>query len=635
MTERTKINSGIASLALAGMITFPVDGQTPKSKPTDAKAKAARAKAYQAAVAAAARKLRALQLIDEVLADAKMVGDLESRAMFQARAADALWKADPERARAIFRVAWETATAADSPVERSTGSEIGSAKSENYDEDWFVRSRVLSIVARRDRALADKFISELATPDDSETDAQDQRNDQNPDNPWRSVSPRGIFRLSLAREQLAAGDPSRAAQFAEPVIAEGASGELLAFLLELWAADAASAERLYVDLISVVRGNQRAGANDVLLLSTPVISPQLMLVVDRSGALQFRPAPPSTTPIRVTALAWQIFFATAGEILLRPLAPVGTSGITPDAIARYVAGERLLPFLDREAPQLAAALRLRNASLANEIDPARATGLAGQIAKTSYPVNRTGDPLSTQMDELGKAKDAAERDRIALGMVVVAARRRFWDRAKTVAAEITDPEMRRAALSFIQLNQIEDLTRATTDDHESDLTGLTAFVRRADVPPLATAWGLAQLALTARRMNKPSLSMALFTEALSYAGKTESGSGDRLAAYAMGARLMLVNDAKRAWTVIPEIVQSANAMDDEPDREFAGIRPNGSLADEHDELIVTADVFDVDRLFAALARLDFDRAGDAARSFGLRSARINAELAVATVELNR
>jgi hypothetical protein len=608
-----------------GLAAFGVPAQARKAKTTASSAKAV----------AAARKLRALQLIDEVLSDAKLLDDLETRAMFQARAAYAVWPAEPVRAREVFRQAWATAAEADLtalPASFQAGSDAELSPANN----WTVRSRVLSLVARRDRKLADEFIDQLAPSDTTEIGSEANPAETKATSPWGQLSQRSIVRLNLAREQLAAGDPVRAAAIAAPVIQEGAMAETLEFLVSLWGVDAVDAERLYLSLIARVRIDRNDGANDALLLSVPIVSPELMMVVDLNGSLLLRPLRHSDGPLVMSPATRAQFFAASTEILLQPVVSTGTSGLTPDAVARFLAGERLLPFLAREAPQFAEGIRLRDATLANEIDPNRRDQLNVQLAGLTYPVNRTSDPLRDQTDELSAASDPKVRDGIALRMVLIAARRRMWDRAKVSADKIVDIDNRRAALSFIQLSQIADLTRAAGDDRETDYLGFASFVRKADVPPLATAWGLAQSALIAKRQGKIADATALFTEASTYVVKTESGSDQRVAAFVMLGNLIMQHDQRKVWFIIPDIVHAADAMDDyQGDDGFSGVMPNfAPTVSLSDEFSVTSDDFRIDRLFAALAKLDFDRTADLARSFGQRLAKMDAMLSVAKVELD-
>src|SRR5919112_1891057 len=62
---------------------------------------------------AEARRATAISLINSLADEARGFRDETLRARVQARAADALWETDAERARALFRRAWDAAEASD------------------------------------------------------------------------------------------------------------------------------------------------------------------------------------------------------------------------------------------------------------------------------------------------------------------------------------------------------------------------------------------------------------------------------------------------------------------------------------------------------------------------------------------
>lgn len=611
-------------------------GQTTKPKTQTAKPKTSKIKAAEAKAAAIARRTRALQLMEEVLANAKLLDETGTRASVQARAGDALWVADQDRARAAFHAAWDSATAADREVTESTPA-TGDPLLGRVGTYAVNRQDVLSVVARRDQALADEFITKLVDPTEDAAEGSKGSNNTTYSDPWPKLSPHATYLVSLAVEQLEAGEPGRAVQFALPAVNEGISVELIKFVLRLWSVDRAAAEQLYVRLVERALNDRSTRANEILLLSTPVISPTYVIAVDEHGGMFGVTFGREIKPFQISAGARQAFFRTAADVLMRPFVPKGDSGLTQESFARYYAGERLLPFFVAEAPQFAAQIQMRNVSLANEIDSAWRDRMAPEIARMGYPVDRLGDPLREQSAQLERVRDPAVRDQILWQMVLTAAHRRYWDRAKVKADEISDPGIRRAAFSFIQLSQIADLTRLAGEEQETDFLSLASFVRKADVPPLATAWGFAQTALIAKRLNKVLAANSLFVEASTYAGKTASGSEERVAAFVMLANLMLEHDQRQAWLVVPDVVHATDALDDYlRDDEFSGALPQLAVSLDLDgDYGLTAEVFRMDRLFAALARLDFDRAADLARGFGSRMAKIDTMLSVAKVELSR
>ncbi|MEO6394095.1 MAG: hypothetical protein ABIP75_19730 [Pyrinomonadaceae bacterium] len=574
-----------------------------------------------------------MQLIEEVVSDAKLVDSFADRAEIQSEVAYYLWPADRNRARTLFRIAWESAGAADK--ESQTPRRVTNGDSTSSEGPFtYIRGTVLLSAASRDQALADEFLAAMTKEEASESN--DNSDTSSNEDPFGELSPAAEHRLSLAMSLLHEGDPARATEFASPAFNEGVSWRQISFLSDLWTVDAAGADRLYLQLVDRTRRDPKADPNDILLLSTPIVSPGLLCVVDAQGSVRSQ-VWGSNRPVPLSPGARESFLIAAAEILLRPQIPSGENGRSPQAYAGYFAAERLLSFFDREAPQFSGPLRMRSNSLTSEIGAAWISNLDQRLLNGEYPVNRHGDPLRNQLDELEETTDAGERDGLLLEVVAVAARRRMWDRARQNADKITDAGRRRGALSYIQVCQIADLTRTAKEDKEADFFSFASFVRKADVSPLVTAWGLAQTALIAKRLNNNPAATALFNEASTYAGKTESGTYRRVAGYVMLANMILQHDQKQSWFVLPEIVQVVNSLNQYPaDDNFLDLLPElaPSLGFNSD-FLVSADEFRLDKLFAALAALDFDRAADFARSFGPRMARIDAVMAVAKVELSK
>ncbi len=610
-----------AIFLLASLIQVPAQQRPPSAKDAER-----------------ARRAKAIELIAETADTARGFKDLFYRARVQTLAADALWPHDEERARGIFRRAWEAATAFDKAEQEAEERESGVPSTLPITE---ARDEVLAKAASRDAKLADAFLRDLL--DEKKEDEKAAEQTQQPTQrrtPWREVSAAGLRRLALAYELLNRDEPARAAEIVAPVTGEGVSGDLITFILRLRERSFADADALYARLLERTRSDALADANDALLLSAPIISPQLLVVVDNQGALQFRPVPRQATnspaPPTVALPVRNIFYSIAASILQRPIMPRAGVSTMPEAVALYFTIGRLLPFFEREAAQHVPNLRLRNATLANEVEAGRRERLDSQSGLNSLTPSRPGDPLLSQVDQLGRARDASDRDRIALSIVRKAAGLKLWDRARRSALEIENVGLRRAALSFLAVNQIADLLRAFAEDKEADFESMAKFVRNADVPPQALAWGLAQAATIAARKEDKENAAALLDEAAAYAARTPAGTEQRVAAYTAVALLAAGIDAKRAWELLPEVVRAVNAAED-----YAGddasieIALDESLAVEALEpLSISADVFRLDGFFATMAHLDSEKALAAARSIGKDLPQSFAMLAVARAMLN-
>ncbi|MDT4954579.1 MAG: hypothetical protein QOJ02_2717 [Acidobacteriota bacterium] len=250
------------------------------------------------------------------------------------------------------------------------------------------------------------------------------------------------------------------------------------------------------------------------------------------------------------------------------------------------------------------------------------------------------DPLRSVADQLSRATDTAERERIALAIVRTAVRNKYWDRARRAAAEIEDVERRRAALAFIQVQQIKDISIAYADEKEDDFESVVKFVRESDVPPFAKAWGLAQAAVIAARKRKAQISQTvaeLINEAESHAARVAEGTPERVAAYAVVTTATARVDAPRAWSLLRELVKAANAAEDFTGEEVS-LDLNGNESSDNEtttHFSVEAEAFRLDGIFATMAHLDFDKALAEARALDGDVPQAFATIAIARTVLEK
>jgi hypothetical protein len=484
--------------------------------------------------------------------------------------------------------------------------------------------------------------------DDGRGSSSAARNRSQRRTPWRELTAGGARRLVLAIELLNRNEPERAAQVAAPLVNEGVSGDLISFILHLREQSASQADALYVNLLKRTRADAEADANSVLLLSAPVISPQLMVVVDERGSLLFRPISRATSapqaPPPLSNETRSLFYNVAATLLARPTVQRPDVNPVREAVALYFTIGRLLSHFEREAPQYAPEMSARQSALLNEIEASRREQLATQFELSSLTPERGDDPLKTELEKLARAGDEAERLRISLAIISKATQNRLWDRARRAAAEIKDAGTKRAALSFIAVNEIADITRAYADDKEGDFEQLANFVRSADVPPFAAAWGLTQTALISARAGKSQPASELLDEAERYAARVPAGTRQRVAAYVVMTNYSARIDKTRAWRLLSETVKAANAVQD-----YAGDADSLDLtADEDataedaaedataaDHFRIDAGAFRLDAIFATMARLDFEKALTEARGLRGKIPHALAHIAAARAELEK
>ncbi|HEX8097637.1 MAG TPA: hypothetical protein VF507_06355, partial [Pyrinomonadaceae bacterium] len=438
----------------------------PRSKPADALAE------KEAARARRREQETAVSLLLETAERARRMDDLYQRARILTLAADALWIADERRARETFKRAWEAATASDKAEQEEEARDSGASNDSSVASITVARDEALSKIAARDPALAGTFLDGLTKGRDGEPNSTQEQAAQT--DPWHEPGPAGARRLALAYELLGLDQPKQAFQVASPVLNEGVSASLVAFIINLRDQSPADAEALYRLLLQRAAAN--ADVNSVLMLSSPLVSPDLLVVIDARGSLQFRPVVRNSSKSGAQApfsqAVRQSFYGLAAATLLQPRAPRESPAFKTEAVASYLAIGRLLPFFEREAGNYAAELRARFVALGEEVEAARREALASQMELSKLAPKNPSDPLRLETEQFARARNAEEREAARLSLVRTAARRLLWDRARRAAAEIENAEARRAALSFIAVSQIADISRAYREDKENDFEGV-------------------------------------------------------------------------------------------------------------------------------------------------------------------
>jgi hypothetical protein len=606
--------------------------------------RAGRTPATQNKNAENARRAQAITVLVETADKARLFDDLYYRARIQTLVADALWPHDERQARVIFRRAWEAATASDKAEkeEAARGSGLLPATNENVTE---ARDEVLGKAAVRDARLAEIFLHDLLGEKDG---ASVDRNEATRRTAWGALSANGERRLTLADEMLEAGEERRAVEIIEPAINEGVSSELIAFIARLRERSVTDADTLYLRLIERAAADPQTDSNTVLLLSSLIVSPGLLVVVDEFGVLQFSVLSPASAANAVTQQpvnerAQIAFYNLAATVLSRPLTQRDGPLTMQELMARFYATGRLLPFYENSSAPYSAyapALRARHSELFNEIEASRREQVSSQFGVNNLTHAGYVDPLRSEADQLSRATDTAERERIALAIVRTAVRNKYWDRARRAAAEIEDVERRRAALAFIQVHQIKDISIAYADEKEDDFESVVKFVRESDVPPFAKAWGLAQASVIAARKRKAQASQTvaeLINEAESHAARVAEGTPERVAAYAVVTTAAARVDAPRAWGLLRELVRAANAVEDFTGEEVS-LDLNGNEISNNEtttHFSVEAEAFRLDGIFATMAHLDFDKALAEARALDGDVPQAFATIAIARTVLEK
>jgi hypothetical protein len=550
----------------------------------------------------------------------------------QARAGDALWDTDKEKARQLFRRAWEAAEAADRDSANLSDAERrrraiaqGGAGARGLLN---MRREVVILAARRDRELGEEFLSKLDESRKAEesgasaTNAPQvpaQTNEQriNPDNPPAQM----MQRLNLAQQLLDDGDVERAVQFADPVLYP-VNTFGMNILNTLREKNRAAADQRFMSLVARAGADPLSDANSVSLLSSYVFTPFLYVTVRPDGNSHTRQwrgdiAPPAEMEPRVR----EAFLSAAFQVLLRPLPPAEEDGTSSGRMGAYVVATRMLPLFERYAPDRAAALRARQAQLAQDT-PDRGNRIDDELlTRGIVPEDPNRDRAADALAKLDNAKNPHERDMIYFR----AAMETFGtdpDKARELAGKIEDPDTRKQMFSFIAFRLVQSALEAKKADD------VLRYSRGDELSRVQRVWGLTEAARLLTK-EQPGRAAEALDEAAAEARKLDDGTPERVRALLAVATRLTELDRPRAWEVMHEVVKAANALPD-----FSGeggeitvrveFKGGGAMTQNNN-----VESFDLTGVFAALAREDFDRAAALARTLKAEGPRSVAMLAVA------
>ncbi|HWW76764.1 MAG TPA: hypothetical protein VNZ44_15305 [Pyrinomonadaceae bacterium] len=620
------------ALCLSTFAPTAAAAQTPAQKKAGPKKPAAK-KAEAADPLAEARRASAVALVTSLADEARNYGDAGLRARVQTRAADALWETDKERARQLFRRAWEAAEAADKDTENLSEAERrqrairqGAAGSRGLLN---MRREVVQLAAKRDHDLGEEFLAQMnesrkaddanATNATAAAQLPVQTNEQriDPDNP----PPAMAQRLGLAQQLLEAGDVERAMQFAAPALypVNTFGMNILNTLREKNKTDA---DILFSRLVQDSMQDPLSDANTVSLLSSYVFTPFLYVTArpdGRSHTRQWRSntSPPADMEPRVR----DGFLNAAAQILLRPLPPADADRTSSGRIGGYVVVTRMLPLFDRYAPDKAAALRARQALLAQDTPEQNRRPDDPLLTRGVVPEDPNRDQVQEALNRLDSAKNSNERDLVYFRAAMAALEKNDPERARGFADKIEDTDTRKQLISFMAFQQVQDAVRGKRSDD------VLRFVRNDDLTRVQRIWGLTEAAKLLQK-EQPGRAGEALDEATAEARRLDEGSPARIQALIAVATQLSQLDRARAWGLMEEVVKSANAL-----AEFSGedgsitvrveFKDGGAMTQNFD-----VESFDLTGVFAALAAEDFDRASALARSLKGEGPRSVATLAI-------
>jgi hypothetical protein len=636
----------LMALALCSVVS-PVTGvsQEPQAaKPKPARASAKKPGAEPADPMAELRRTTAISLVSTLADDARTFRDPALRSRVQARAADALWDTEREKSFTLFRRAWDEAEAADAEADRRVADDRArQQRDRGYASVQLppsLRTEVLRLAAKRDRALGEEFLTKLdearrkesesaATSDERPTDAAptnrgDKQPEQQRPDPMETP-PTVAKRLRLAIQLLDEVGVERATQFADPVLGT-VTLPGLEFLTRLREKNAQAADERYAAMLGRAASNTASDANTASLLASYLFSPTLYMAFSAEAGSNAnswgngpgRPQPPTDITPQLRAA----YFRAAASILLRPTPTPDQDHTSAGRAGWYMVITRLLPLFDQYAPDKSAALRGKQASLAPDTpDGIRGPNNNNALTRGLVPEDPSRDRVGETLGRLDRAKTADDRDAVYVDAVFDALRQKD-PRLEEFLGKIEDADTRQKLRAYI------DLEAAREAVNERNTAEALRIARANTLTSIQRTWVLTEAArLTAKE--EPGRAVEILDEALTEAKeRIDPASRERVSALVAIATQLYDLDRARTWEVMLDVVKAANAA-----KEYTGEDGRISTRFQSKNMTMasssTVQSFDLTDIFTRLAREELQRAADLARNFEGEAPRAFATLAVA------
>jgi hypothetical protein len=576
--------------------------------------------------AEAQRRAFATSTVISLATEARSYKDLELRSRVLARAADALWEADNTTARALFMRAWDAAEAAD--VE---DPEIDSKRLPNGVPAAFIiglmkmsgndlRLDVLSRASRRDRKLGEQFLARLKSDDMRE--AADAKNTARSNSDVFSGMEVSQKRLMVASKLLAAGEVTAAKEFAAPALTE-VNARSIGFLSELRAKDAATADRIFADLLRRAEADPMADANTISGLSSYAFTPGFYIVFLADGrSPTMQPLGPIVAP-NLEAAVRARFFQVAANVLLRPVPPPDQDMSSCGRRGRLKVITRLLPLFEQYMPETAPALRTQlTAKEARNIDPS-----LDSFTEGIRPENYSAE-IGDIDEQLGRAKSSAERDQIYAATAARIAPSGN-KRAREFADSIEDSRFRADIRNYVDVELVKFAIRKKNAGEVVQLAG------SGELTHIQRSWSYTQAARLLFESDRDR-ALNLLEKATDEAERINADDPDASFALINVANQFLAIDHARAWEVMNKTVKVANSAE-----EFTGDdihMPSGGMivTNNGTRFVRLPDAdFNFSHVLRALARDDLYRSIELAKGFKYESVRAYATLAIARAVLDK
>ena len=570
------------------------------------------------------RRATALSLLVTLADEVRNFSDQKLRARTQARIADAIWEADTDQGRVLFRRAWDAAELADQESARRLDEERQRQQAANGSVALTLppdlRSEVLRLAAKRDRALGEEFLDKL-----KEAKKQEASEAATAPRPDPFDAPAALRQRLRLANQLLDTDAERALQFADPVLGT-VTMEGLNFLSFLREKNAVAADQRYARMMAAAEADLQSDANTVSLLSSYLFTPHTFVTFLRDGGQQTSQMNQRTSPPEVAPELRQTYLRVAAQILLRPLPPPEQDRSTSGIQGKYLVIKRLLPLFEQyAAKEIFEQLRGELASLGQGTNQDVQEDDSDSLRQGLRPERKAEDREKSLLDRIDRARTSGERDALYLQLATMTAGKGDL-RASEFVEKIEDSELRKKARPFI------DVTLAMNVVAKKETEKALNLARNGELSHIQRVWVLTQ---TAKLLPKTDREKALeiIGEAATEARRIDGSDPDRPRALTAVANALVAIDPARAWEAMPEIARAANSADGftgEDGRLVIRLQTPGMTSLRTS----TVDDFNLTGIFRALTQDNYNQAVQLTRGFEAEAPRATAVISIARTILS-
>ena len=580
---------GLAAVVLVFALGGPVTAQQrggkkqagPQSRP----------QSVVAAVPLTADEQAALHALDQLSESAVKFEDDLLRLRTLAQVADLLWGYDESRARRQLEEAFRATASVKVETQGASAPPSFVAAAAPLSE---LRREILSLIARRDVALAEKLINSAVAAGPEIEGAAGARGD------GASGAERHALYLQAALS-VADTNPERSVQLAEAGLAGGINPSILSVLLTLQQKSPAQGDALYRATLAAARRDPKQTTFNLHILASYAL-PEFNLTAFGSG---LSPNAEASQAGGATAIEFLNF---AYDTFLSLSAPAQSFAANP---ADYLLGQRLLPFFVKYQPERAPMFR----SLLGVIAQKASQNPAIETVNNLYQPGSAGDVLK----QAEAAQDPLQKDLLYFRAVLTATGEGDFERALSMADQVKDKDFRAGLDALVRFQAATSLSRKGETDAALRYAKAMPVVRRR-------AYLLAKVARALFDKKDTARASEVLAEARQSVARADDGA-EKAQAWLLIAEVETRLDPARGFEGMEATVKAFNDFAPEAGR---AIKPAPAPAFKLSSML--ADFFKLERpdftpSFALLARADFKRAVQLARTLKRNELSVHAQLA--------